>query len=93
MGSQLPPANNGSQKKSPWGDRGDKADVPHKRVNYEDHSQKFLNWVDHLGLERTFFGRLAVHLEEKFSVRRFAFVFLFSFTTQPWHSPVLEYSQ
>lgn len=50
----------------------------HKRVNYEDHSQKFLNWVDRLGLERTFFGRLAVHLEEKFSVRRAAFVFLFS---------------
>lgn len=55
-----------------------KLKVAHKRVNYEDHSQKFLNWVDHLGLERTFFGRLATALEEKFSVRRAAFIFLFS---------------
>lgn len=55
-----------------------KAPEAHKRVNYEDHSQKFLNWVDHLGLEKTFFGRIAISLEDKFSFRRFAFLFLFS---------------
>ncbi|MEZ0392192.1 MAG: HD family phosphohydrolase, partial [Pseudobdellovibrionaceae bacterium] len=50
----------------------------HTRVNYEDHSLKFLDWVDRLGLERTFLGRIAVRIEEKLQTRRFAFVFLFA---------------
>jgi hypothetical protein len=53
-------------------------DVTHKRVNYEDHSLKFLDWVDRLGLERTFLGRLAGRIEDKLQTRRFAFVFIFS---------------
>lgn len=53
-------------------------DEAHSRVNYEDHSLKFLDWVDRLGFERTFFGRLAGRLEEKLQVRRFSVVFLFA---------------
>ena len=53
-------------------------DVTHKRVNYEDHSLKFLDWVDRLGLERTFLGRIAGRIEDKLQTRRFAFVFIFS---------------
>lgn len=50
----------------------------HWRHNYEDHSLKFLDWVDHLGLERTWFGRFIIILEKKFQIRRLAFIFLFS---------------
>ncbi len=57
---------------------GHKQEVTHKRVNYEDHSLKFLDWVDRLGLERTFLGRLAGRIEDKLQTRRFAFVFFFS---------------
>jgi putative nucleotidyltransferase with HDIG domain len=53
-------------------------EVPHTRVNYEDHSLKFLDWVDRLGLERTFLGRVAGRIEEKLQTRRFAFVFIFT---------------
>jgi cyclic-di-AMP phosphodiesterase PgpH len=53
-------------------------EVTHKRVNYEDHSLKFLDWVDRLGLERTFLGRIAGRIEDKLQTRRFAFVFFFS---------------
>ncbi len=47
------------------------------RVNYEDHSLKFLDWVDSIGLEKTFFGRFAQLMEEKFFVRRAASIFLY----------------
>jgi putative nucleotidyltransferase with HDIG domain len=50
----------------------------HARVNYEDHSLKFLDWVDTLGLERTFIGRLLSRLEGRLQIRRFAMVFLFA---------------
>jgi putative nucleotidyltransferase with HDIG domain len=53
-------------------------DVTHTRVNYEDHSLKFLDWVDRLGLERTIFGKIAGRIEEKLQTRRFAFVFIFT---------------
>ena len=53
-------------------------EAPHARVKYEDPSLKFLDWVDHLGFERTVFGRMFVFLEEKFGLRRFCFVFLFT---------------
>lgn len=53
-------------------------DDPHTRVNYEDHSHRFLDWVDRLGLEKTFFGRLVSLVEDRFQLRRFAMVFLFS---------------
>jgi putative nucleotidyltransferase with HDIG domain len=50
----------------------------HSRVNYEAHSLKFLDWVDNLGLERTFLGRALGRVEDRLQVRRFALVFLFS---------------
>ncbi len=53
-------------------------DATHSRVNYEDHSLKFLDWVDRLGLERTFFGKFVGRLEDKLHTRRFAFVFIFT---------------
>ncbi|MCE3010427.1 MAG: HDIG domain-containing protein [Proteobacteria bacterium] len=55
-----------------------KKETPNSRVNYEDHRLRFLDWVDRLGFERTFFGRVVVRFEEKFQLRRFAFVFLFA---------------
>lgn len=54
-----------------------KKDTPNKRVNYEDHSLKFLDWVDSIGLEKTFFGRIVQTLEEKFFIRRAALIFLY----------------
>lgn len=61
-----------------WKNSNKSKETPHSRVNYEDHSLRFLDWVDHLGLERTIFGRVLVFLEQKLQVRRFAFVFLFA---------------
>lgn len=55
-----------------------KKETTHTRVNYEDPSMKFLDWVDHLGFERTWFGRILLQLEEKYQIRKFSFVFLFS---------------
>lgn len=54
-----------------------KGEGPATRVNYEDHSQKFLDWVDSIGLEKTFFGRVVQLLEEKFFIRRAAFIFIY----------------
>ena len=54
--------------------QGDK----HWRENYADHSLKFLDWVHRFGIERTFFGKFLLHLEEKFQLRRFTLVFLFT---------------
>ncbi|MFN7454430.1 MAG: HD family phosphohydrolase [Pseudobdellovibrionaceae bacterium] len=55
-----------------------KKETPNSRVNYEDHRLRFLDWVDRLGFERTFFGKFVVRFEEKVQLRRFAFVFLFA---------------
>lgn len=54
-----------------------KGDSPSTRVNYEDHSLKFLDWVDSIGLEKTFFGRVVQLMEEKFFIRRAAMIFLY----------------
>jgi hypothetical protein len=54
-----------------------KKDAAQSRVNYEDHSQKFLDWVDHLGWEKTILGRWVGDLEERFSLRRGFMLFLF----------------
>lgn len=56
-----------------------KKDNPQSRVNYEDPSPKFLDWVDHLGWEKTFVGRWISELEERFSLRRGFMLFLFCF--------------
>lgn len=54
-----------------------KGESPAKRVNYEDHSLKFLDWVDSIGLEKTIFGRLVQVMEDRFFIRRAALVFLY----------------
>ncbi|WP_413578258.1 HD family phosphohydrolase [Bdellovibrio sp. HCB290] len=54
-----------------------KSESPATRVNYEDHSLKFLDWVDSIGLEKTFFGRALHMLEERLFVRRAAMIFLY----------------
>ncbi|MBV2167180.1 MAG: HD family phosphohydrolase, partial [Bdellovibrio sp.] len=54
-----------------------KGESPATRVNYEDHSLKFLDWVDSIGLEKTFFGRAVQIMEEKFFIRRAALIFLY----------------
>ncbi len=50
----------------------------HSRENYEDHRLKFIEWVDRLGLEKTFFGKWMVFIEERLRLRRFSLIFLFS---------------
>jgi hypothetical protein len=59
-----------------------KSDAPHKRVNYEDHSLKFLEWTHHLGFEKTLFGRVLDNifreLERRLLVKRFGLILLFS---------------
>ncbi len=57
--------------------KGSKKDSPATRVNYEDHSLKFLDWVDSIGLEKTFFGRTLSELEERLYIRRAAVIFLY----------------
>lgn len=55
-----------------------KKNHPQSRTNYEDHSQKFLDWVEHLGFEKTYFGRWISELEERFFLRRAAVIIIFS---------------
>lgn len=49
----------------------------HYRKKYIDHSQKFLNWVENMGIEKTFLGKIAQFLEERFQLRRILLFFLF----------------
>lgn len=48
-----------------------------KRHNYEDPSHKYLDWVQHLGLEKTIFGSSLNWLETTFSLRKVFTVLLF----------------
>ncbi|MCB0357896.1 MAG: hypothetical protein KDD40_12855, partial [Bdellovibrionales bacterium] len=49
----------------------------HYRKKYMDHSQRFLNWVDSLGFEKTMLGKIAQFLEERFHLRRILLFFLY----------------
>lgn len=49
----------------------------HRRSKYIDHSLEFLEWVNELGFERTWLGRMAQRLDEMFRVRRLSLLFLF----------------
>lgn len=53
-------------------------DEVHRRTKYIDHSLSFLTWVNALGLEKSYFGRLFQVLDEKYSLRRVGLIFLFS---------------
>src|SRR4051812_48228079 len=50
----------------------------HHRSKYVDHSLRFVNWVDSLGLEKTWFGHFASRMDERFRLRKLSLVFLFS---------------
>lgn len=50
----------------------------HLRENYEDHSHRFLDWSHRLGLEKSWIVRILLAVEERFQVRRFALVFLYT---------------
>ncbi len=51
----------------------------HHRSKYVDHSQSFLKWVKGLELEKTFFGKFAFQMEEKYSLKKLSSLFLFCF--------------
>lgn len=48
------------------------------RSQYEDHSNKFLDYVNSLGIEKTWIGRFLFVIEEKFRLRRLFLVIVFS---------------
>lgn len=48
------------------------------RSQYEDHSNKFLDYVNSLGIEKTWIGRVLFIVEEKFRLRRLFLVIVFS---------------
>jgi putative nucleotidyltransferase with HDIG domain len=50
------------------------------RSRYIDHSLRFLDWVNTLGFEKTWLGRSAQMLDEKFQLRRLGLLFMFSIT-------------
>lgn len=52
-------------------------DAVHWRSRYVDHSQKFLDWVQSLGLEQSFLGRWTFTLNEKWGLRRLSVIFGF----------------
>ena len=48
-----------------------------KRSNYVDPSQQFVQWINRFEFEKTWFGRIALRLEERFRLRRICVLFLF----------------
>ncbi|HEX4924582.1 MAG TPA: HD family phosphohydrolase, partial [Bdellovibrionales bacterium] len=49
----------------------------HNRSKYVDHSLRFVDWVNGIGIEKTIVGRLAQMIDRRFNVRRLALLFLF----------------
>ncbi|MBC87345.1 MAG: HD family phosphohydrolase [Bdellovibrionaceae bacterium] len=47
------------------------------RSKYQDHSQRFREWVDDLGFEQTFLGRVTLNLEKRFHIRKSGLLFLY----------------
>ncbi|MCB0363660.1 MAG: hypothetical protein KDD35_13115, partial [Bdellovibrionales bacterium] len=50
----------------------------HSRTKYIDHSRRFLEWVNNLGFEQTFLGKLIYRLDLRFRIRRILALMLFS---------------
>lgn len=59
--------------------RPSRRDTISTRSHYIEQSLNFLDWVDELGLERTWIGSVLAHLEQQFSLKRLSYLFLFSF--------------
>lgn len=56
-------------------------EAQHKtRSKYVDPSQQFVHWINRFEFEKTWFGRVALYLEERFSIRRLCLLFLFCIT-------------
>src|SRR5438105_2550088 len=51
---------------------------PTIRWSYRHHSEDFIGWVNRLGIEKTWIGRLVESLDDKFKIKRIALLFLFS---------------
>ncbi len=49
-----------------------------RRSKYIAHSIEFLDWVNGLGFERTWLGKLAQRFDRSFHLRRFSILFFFS---------------
>ena len=47
------------------------------RSRYEDHRHHFLDWVDQMANERTWFGRLLLFVEQYVSTKKLFIVFVF----------------
>src|SRR4051812_10441994 len=58
--------------------RPDQQQKNQARWNYHKNSEDFILWVNRLGIERTWIGRLVHKLDERFSLRRIAGIFFFA---------------
>ncbi|MFK8138678.1 MAG: HD family phosphohydrolase [Bdellovibrionales bacterium] len=55
-----------------------KKNSKNNRSRYQDQSDQFLNWVNSLGFEKTFFGKIAYFLETSFKIRILSILFFFA---------------
>lgn len=63
----------------PASHKGGSREALQHRSKYIDHSLRFLDWVNELGFEKTFAGRLAQRLDDAFQLRRLSILYLFAF--------------
>src|SRR5580698_9589500 len=64
---------------------------PATRWNYHRQSEDFIGWVNKLGLEKTWIGRVAENLNSRFKIQKITLLFLFSLTLSfliSWDSQV-----
>lgn len=54
-----------------------KSQTGSSRSSYVDQSTKFVEWVNDLGIEKTWFGKLAYRMESSFKIRTTAILFIF----------------
>ncbi len=60
-----------------WPNKTKREDEILLRSKYEAPSSRFLDWVNTLGFEQTFFGRVIQYLDQRFHLRRISLLFLF----------------
>lgn len=58
--------------------KGGSREALQHRSKYIDHSLRFLDWVNALGFEKTYVGRIVQGLDDSLQVRRLSLLFLFS---------------
>lgn len=69
-----------------------KKDV-HFRRKYVNYTGRLVEWVDNLGLEKTFVGKATQFLEEKFQIKRILYIFLYGLILSFILFIDLDYSQ